>query len=128
MGNPDDLHIQVTPSQELQEQDRRRCRNSQLTVIPPCSKDRGLSLVMETVREGGPAWNCGVRWGTQKHAQKHVSFYFFATDITARPGDAIVTVDGWLITLMDQPKVGRQGKGSRGRCGGEGRLKYMSCC
>ena len=32
-----------------------------------------------------------------------------ATDITARPGDAIVTVDGWLITLMDQPKVGRQG-------------------
>ena len=58
------------------------------------SKETGLALVMEAVREGSPAWNSGVRW------------CLGSSDVYTRPGDAIVTVDGWLITLMDQPKVG----------------------
>ena len=38
--------------------------------------------MIEAVEENGPAWKCGVR-----------------------AGNVIVTVDDWLITLMDQPQV-----------------------
>ena len=41
-------------------------------------------MIIEKVLENGPAWNCGVR-----------------------PGDVIVTVDDWLITVMDKPEVKR---------------------
>ena len=41
-----------------------------------------MNLIIETVTENGPAWKCGVR-----------------------PGDVIVTVDDWLITVMDKPQV-----------------------
>ena len=57
---------------------------------------------------------------------KHIKTIKFLTDITRRPGDAIVTVDGWLITLMDQPKVGRQGKGSRGKCRGKTQIPVQN--
>ena len=41
-----------------------------------------MNLIIETVNENGPAWKCGIR-----------------------PGDVIVTVDDWLITVMDKPQV-----------------------
>ena len=41
-----------------------------------------MSLIIEAVTENGPAWKCGVV-----------------------PGDVIVTVDDWLITVMDKPQV-----------------------
>ena len=41
-----------------------------------------MNLIIETVTENGPAWKCGVR-----------------------PGDVIVTVDDWLITVMDKPQA-----------------------
>jgi len=46
------------------------------------SKDHGLHLIMKEVVEKGPAWESGVR-----------------------PGDIIVTVNDWLIVLMDRPQV-----------------------
>ena len=50
---------------------------------PLClSLDAGLHLIIETVSTDSPAYKSGVR-----------------------PGDVIVTVDDWLITLMDKPQV-----------------------
>ena len=46
------------------------------------SKNHGLHLIMKDVVEGCPAWESGVR-----------------------PGDVIVTVNDWLIVLMDRPQV-----------------------
>jgi len=46
------------------------------------SKNHGLHLIMKDVVERGPAWESGVR-----------------------PGDIIVTVNDWLIVLMDRPQV-----------------------
>jgi len=46
------------------------------------SKDHGLHLILNDVIENGPAWESGVR-----------------------PGDVIVTVNDWLIVLMDRPQV-----------------------
>jgi len=46
------------------------------------SKDKGLHLIMDDVVESGPAWESGVR-----------------------KGDVIVTVNDWLIVLMDRPQV-----------------------
>ena len=40
-------------------------------------------LILSDVKEDCPAWKSG-----------------------ARPGDAIVTVKDWLVTLMDRPQVG----------------------
>ena len=53
-----------------------------LNVYKLFSHETGLNLIIETVTENGPAWKCGVR-----------------------PGDVIVTVDDWLITVMDKPQV-----------------------
>ena len=50
--------------------------------IPICSKNHGLHLILNDVIENGPAWESGVR-----------------------PGDVIVTVNDWLIVLMDRPQV-----------------------
>ena len=47
------------------------------------SKSHGLHLILDQVVENGPAWESGVR-----------------------PGDVIVTVNDWLIVLMDRPQVG----------------------
>jgi len=46
------------------------------------SKNHGLHLIMDDVVENGPAWESGVR-----------------------KGDVIVTVNDWLIVLMDRPQV-----------------------
>merc|ERR1711962_247585 len=46
------------------------------------SKNHGLHLIMNDVVENGPAWESGVR-----------------------AGDVIVTVNDWLIVLMDRPQV-----------------------
>jgi len=46
------------------------------------SKNAGLHLILNDVVAGGPAWESGVR-----------------------PGDVIVTVNDWLIVLMDRPQV-----------------------
>lgn len=46
------------------------------------SDENGLHLVLLGVEESGPAWCSGVR-----------------------PGDTIVTVNDWLITVMDRPHV-----------------------
>ena len=46
------------------------------------SKNQGLHLIMEDVVESGPAWESGVR-----------------------KGDIIVTVNDWLIVLMDRAQV-----------------------
>jgi len=46
------------------------------------SKNQGLHLIMDDVVESGPAWESGVR-----------------------KGDVIVTVNDWLIVLMDRPQV-----------------------
>jgi len=46
------------------------------------SKNHGLHLIMEDVVESGPAWESGVR-----------------------KGDVIVTVNDWLIVLMDRAQV-----------------------
>lgn len=46
------------------------------------SKDHGLHLILDNVVENGPAWESGVR-----------------------AGDVIVTVNDWLIVLMDRPQV-----------------------
>ena len=48
------------------------------------SKNHGLHLILDDVVEGGPAWESGVR-----------------------AGDVIVTVNDWLIVLMDRPQVAR---------------------
>ena len=40
-------------------------------------------MILSDVKEDCPAWKSG-----------------------ARPGDAIVTVKDWLVTLMDRPQVG----------------------
>ena len=56
---------------------------SKIYIMVFCfSHETGLNLIIETVAENGPAWKCGVR-----------------------PGDVIVTVDDWLITVMDKPQV-----------------------
>ena len=47
-----------------------------------CSKNHGLHLIMDDVVESGPAWESGVR-----------------------QGDVIVTVNDWLIVLMDRAQV-----------------------
>jgi len=46
------------------------------------SEEAGLNLIIETVNQDSPAYKSGVR-----------------------QGDVIVTVDDWLITLMDRPQV-----------------------
>jgi len=46
------------------------------------SKNQGLHLIMNEVVESGPAWESGVR-----------------------AGDVIVTINDWLIVLMDRPQV-----------------------
>merc|ERR1712037_966908 len=46
------------------------------------SKNHGLHLILNDVVESGPAWESGVR-----------------------AGDVIVTVNDWLIVLMDRPQV-----------------------
>ena len=46
------------------------------------SKNHGLHLILNDVVENGPAWESGVR-----------------------AGDVIVTVNDWLIVLMDRPQV-----------------------
>ena len=46
------------------------------------SKNHGLHLILNDVTENGPAWESGVR-----------------------PGDVIVTINDWLIVLMDRPQV-----------------------
>ena len=46
------------------------------------SKNQGLHLILEDVVECGPAWESGVR-----------------------KGDIIVTVNDWLIVLMDRAQV-----------------------
>ena len=46
------------------------------------SEEGGLQLIIETVGVDSPAYRCGVR-----------------------QGDVIVTVDDWLITVMDRPQV-----------------------
>ena len=46
------------------------------------SKNQGLHLIMDDVVESGPAWESGVR-----------------------KGDVIVTVNDWLIVLMDRAQV-----------------------
>ena len=48
------------------------------------SKNQGLHLIMDDVVESGPAWESGVR-----------------------KGDVIVTVNDWLIVLMDRPQVSK---------------------
>ena len=48
------------------------------------SKNHGLHLIMDDVVENGPAWESGVR-----------------------KGDVIVTVNDWLIVLMDRPQVSK---------------------
>ena len=53
-----------------------------ITPSPPPSKNHGLHLIMDDVVENGPAWESGVR-----------------------AGDVIVTVNDWLIVLMDRPQV-----------------------
>ena len=67
------------------------------------SREQGLLLVMQTVREGSPAWNSGLRF----RYCFPISSAIQRDQCEHRPGDAIVTVDGWLITLMDKPKVGK---------------------
>jgi C-terminal processing protease CtpA/Prc len=47
------------------------------------SKNHGLHLILNDVMENGPAWESGVR-----------------------AGDVIVTINDWLIVLMDRPQVG----------------------
>ena len=54
-----------------------------MTLLPP-SDEFGLHLVLGAVEEGCPAHRCGLR-----------------------EGDIIVTVNGWLITVMDRPQVRR---------------------
>ena len=49
------------------------------------SEEAGLNLIIETVNQDSPAYKSGVR-----------------------QGDVIVTVDDWLITLMDRPQVSCQ--------------------
>ena len=49
------------------------------------SAEAGLNLIIETVNQDSPAYKSGVR-----------------------QGDVIVTVDDWLITLMDRPQVSCQ--------------------
>jgi hypothetical protein len=51
--------------------------------IPFFSKNHGLHLILNDVIENGPAWESGVR-----------------------AGDVIVTINDWLIVLMDRPQVG----------------------
>ena len=46
------------------------------------SEESGLNLIIETVNQDSPAYKSGVR-----------------------QGDVIVTVDDWLITVMDRPQV-----------------------
>lgn len=54
-------------------------------IQPFPSKNHGLHLILNDVVENGPAWESGVR-----------------------AGDVIVTVNDWLIVLMDRPQVGRR--------------------
>ena len=47
------------------------------------SPDYGLHLMLSDVVKESPAWRHGLR-----------------------PGDTIVSVNGWMITMMDKPEVG----------------------
>ena len=46
------------------------------------SEEGGLQLIFGEVKEDSPAWKSGIR-----------------------PSDVIVTVNDWLITIMDKPQV-----------------------
>jgi C-terminal processing protease CtpA/Prc len=59
-------------------------RNSVIKGFLNFSKNHGLHLIMNDVIENGPAWESGVR-----------------------AGDVIVTINDWLIVLMDRPQVGQ---------------------
>ena len=75
MGCEFDLHLQVPSLPQL--------THTALTkhfFLP--SKNHGLHLILNDVVENGPAWESGVR-----------------------AGDVIVTVNDWLIVLMDRPQV-----------------------
>ena len=52
------------------------------------SEEHGLHLIFSNVDEASPAWESGIR-----------------------PGNVIVTVNGWLITVMDRPQVGIETQG-----------------
>ena len=61
------------------------CRCSIVFHCITRSEEAGLNLIIETVNQDSPAYKSGVR-----------------------QGDVIVTVDDWLITLMDRPQVSCQ--------------------
>ena len=83
MGSKFDLHFQVS---ELTCSTIIICRSILRVLLYKLyfSKNQGLHLIMDDVVESGPAWESGVR-----------------------KGDVIVTVNDWLIVLMDRPQVSK---------------------